>query len=256
MDQEVRSERLNEYKAYVMPNCTTLRTQKYFQFLNLISIDFMSKDKSSRMFNLKLLVMKKMRFLLFVLITSVFVVTISYGQNSLNDSLKSDLKLSNEVLKKLDSKDIVEILKFKEKLQNDKEVAAKYAVDPSKFIHNFIPIMPIILFTFILMILFIPFFFNYKKTKGRQLIINNLIEKGQEIPKELLLPQVKTSRSDFHNGIILISFGLSISIVLLSIKIPVNIHFWTLGLIPLFIGIGYLVSFQLDKTSKNKSEKE
>jgi hypothetical protein len=180
----------------------------------------------------------------------------SFGQNSQGDSVKTDLNLSSEVVKKLDSKDIVEILKFKEKLQNDKEVAAKYAVNPSEFISNFVPIMPIILFTFILIILFIPFFFNYKKTKGRQLIINNLIEKGQEIPKELLMPQVKTSRSDLHKGIVLIGFGLSISIVLLSIKIPINIHLWTLGLIPLFIGIGYLVSFKLEKSSKIKSEKE
>lgn len=216
----------------------------------------MSKYKSSQMFNLKLLVMKKMSFCFLVLFASFMLAIQSFGQNSQSDSVKTDLNLSSEVVNKLDNKDIVEILKFREKLQNDKEVAAKYAVNPSKFISNFIPIMPIILFTFILIILFIPFFFNYKKTKGRQLIINNLIEKGQEIPKELLLPQVKTSRSDFHKGIILISFGLSISIVLLSIKIPVNIHLWTLGLIPLFIGIGYLISFKLEKSSKNKSEKE
>ena len=198
--------------------------------------------------------MKKMRFFLFVLITSVLFVNVTYGQSTLNDSLKSDLKLSNEVLKKLESKDIVEILKFKEKLQNDKEVATKFAVDPSEYIRNFVPILPIVLFTFILTILFIPFIFNYKKTKGRQLIINNLIEKGQEIPKELLLPQVKTSRSDFHKGIILISFGLSISIVLLALKIPVNIHLWTLGLIPLFLGIGYVISFKLDQSNQSKSE--
>jgi len=116
--------------------------------------------------------------------------------------------------------------------------------------------MPIIIFTFILLVLTIPFYFNYKKTKGRQLIINNLIEKGQEIPQELLFPQVKTSRSDLQKGIILISFGLSICIVLLSIKIPVNLNLWTLGLIPLFIGIGYLVSFKLNKSGRSNSGKE
>jgi hypothetical protein len=190
------------------------------------------------------------------MIASVFIASFSYGQSNLRDSLQSDLKLSDEVLKKLDNKDIVEIIKFKEKLQNDNEMAVKFAVDPSKFISNFIPVMPIILFTFILTVLFIPIFFNYKKAKGRQLIINNLIEKGKDIPQELLMPQPKTSRSDFHKGVILICFGLSIIVVLLLINIPVGIKFWTIGLIPLFIGIGYLISFKLDKTGKNNSEKE
>ncbi len=200
--------------------------------------------------------MKKMRFLFLVLSASVFLTATSFGQNSLNDSAHSDLKLSDEVMKKLDSKDVVEIVKFKEQLQNDNEMATKFAVDPAKFISNFIPIMPIILFSFILIVLFIPFYFNYKKAKGRQLIINNLIEKGENIPKELLLPQVKTARSDLHKGIILIAFGLSLSIVLLSIKMTFSNQFWTVGLVPLIIGMGYLISFKLNISSKGKSENE
>ena len=200
--------------------------------------------------------MKKMSLCFLVLVASFMLAMQSFGQNHQSDSIKTDLNLSSEVVKKLDSKEIVEIIKFREKLVHDKEMATKFAVDPSKMIGNFIPLMPIIFFTFILLVLTIPFYFNYKKTKGRQLIINNLIEKGQEIPQELLFPQVKTSRSDLQKGIILISFGLSICIVLLSIKIPVNLNLWTLGLIPLFIGIGYLVSFKLNKSGRSNSGKE
>jgi len=200
--------------------------------------------------------MKKMSLCFLVLVASFMLAMQSFGQNHQSDSIKTDLNLSSEVVKKLDSKEIVEIIKFREKLVHDKEMATKFAVDPSKMIGNFIPLMPIIIFTFILLVLTIPFYFNYKKTKGRQLIINNLIEKGQEIPQELLFPQVKTSRSDLQKGIILISFGLSICIVLLSIKIPVNLNLWTLGLIPLFIGIGYLVSFKLNKSGRSNSGKE
>jgi len=200
--------------------------------------------------------MKKMSLCFLVLVASFMLAMQSFGQNHQSDSIKTDLNLSSEVVKKLDSKEIVEIIKFREKLVHDKEMATKFAVDPSKMIGNFIPLMPIIIFTFILLVLTIPFYFNYKKTKGRQLIINNLIEKGQEIPQELLFPQVKTSRSDLQKGITLISFGLSICIVLLSIKIPVNLNLWTLGLIPLFIGIGYLVSFKLNKSGRSNSGKE
>ena len=216
----------------------------------------MSKDKSSQLFNLKFLVMKKTRFCFLVLFASFMLAIQSFGQNSQSDSVKTDLNLSSEVVKKLDSKDIVEIIKFKEKLVQDRITSKEFAVDPSKMIGNFIPIMPIIFFTFILLVLTIPFYFNFKKTKGRQLIINNLIEKGQEIPNELIVPAKRNLRTDFHKGIILISFGLSVSVVLLSIKIPVNFNLWTLGLIPLFIGIGYLISFKLEKSNINKSEKE
>ena len=216
----------------------------------------MSKDKSSQLFNLKLLVMKKMKFCFLVLLASFILVIQSFGQSKLSDSVKTDLNLSGEVVKKLDSKDIVEIVKYKEKLVQDRLTAEKFAVDPSKMIGKIIPIMPIVFFTFILLVLTIPFYFNFRKTKGRQLIINNLIEKGQEIPKELIVPAKRNVRTDFHKGIILISFGLGISVVLLSIKIPVNFNLWTLGLIPLFIGLGYLISFKLDKSNINKSEKE
>jgi len=216
----------------------------------------MSKDKSSQMFNLKLLVMKKMKLCFLVLLASFILVIQSFGQSNQSDSVKTNLNLSSEVIKKLDSKDIVEIVKYKEKFVQERLSAEKFAVDPSKIIGKFIPIMPIIFFTFILLVLTIPFYFNFRKTKGRQLIINNLIEKGQEIPIELIVPAKRNLRTDLHKGIILIFFGLSISVVLLSIKIPVNFNLWTLGLIPLFIGLGYLISFKLDKSNINKSEKE
>ena len=89
--------------------------------------------------------------------------------------------------------------------------------------------------------IYIPFYFNFKKIKGRQLIINNYLEKGKEVPDELISPTIKkTTRSDFHKGIILIATGLGICTALLALKIENN--FWTLGLIPILIGIGYLIS--------------
>jgi hypothetical protein len=196
--------------------------------------------------------MKKMSFYLFVIFITFFITIDSHGQSELNDSIKTDLKLTEDVVKKLDSKDIVEVIKYQQKLQNEKEMAFKVAVDPSKLIGKFIPVMPIIGFTFILLALSIPLFFNYKKAKGRQLIINNLIEKGQEIPRELILPAKRNVRTDLHKGILLISLGLSVCIVLFVLKLPNN--YWTFGLIPLFIGIGYLISFKLDDANKDKSK--
>ena len=106
--------------------------------------------------------------------------------------------------------------------------------------------------SFFLILISIPFYFNHKKIKERQLIINNLIDKGHEIPKELITRPSVNYRSDFHKGVILIALGMSVVIVLLSVKIENN--YWTIGLIPMFIGIAYLVSFKFDKTNKKRSE--
>ncbi len=109
-------------------------------------------------------------------------------------------------------------------------------------------LMPIFIFIFLLIVLYIPFYINLKKAKMRQSIINNLIEKGKEIPNELLSPTVKKNvRSDFHKGIILIALGLSLCLVLFVLKVTNN--YWTIGLIPLLIGIGYLISFKFDNRS-------
>jgi hypothetical protein len=211
------------------------------------------------MFNLILLVMKKMSFYFLVFIASFFLAIESFGQSSLKDSIKTDQNLSDEVVKKLDSKDIVEIIKFKEKLIQEKEIATKYAtIDPAKIVKGFMPseftmtITTILVLAFILLLLTIPFYFNLKKTMGRHQIINNLIEKDKDIPKELIDISSKSGRSDFHKGVILIALGISISIVLLVLKIENN--YWTIGLIPTFIGIGYLISFKFDNSSRRKSE--
>ena len=78
--------------------------------------------------------MKRIIFYLLVFIASCFLSNESFGQNILSDSIKSDLEISGEVLEKLDSKDIVEIIKFKEQLLNDYEISTKFAVDPTKLI--------------------------------------------------------------------------------------------------------------------------
>lgn len=195
--------------------------------------------------------MKKMSFYLLVFFACSFIAFGSFAQDGL-DSINTDLNLSGEVLKKLDSKEIVEIIKYQQQLQIDKEMAFKMAVDPGQLMGKFIPTMPIIGFTFILLILTIPLYFNFKKAKGRQLLINNLIEKGQEIPIELIVPEKRNVRTDLHKGILLISLGLSVCVVLFILNQTNN--YWTLGLIPLFIGIGYLISFKYDEANKGISK--
>ena len=207
--------------------------------------------------------MKKMRFCLLVLFVSFILALQSFGQGNQRDtskfqrdSVKTDLNLSGEVVKKLDSKEIVEIIKYREKLAQEKELEnAKLNLKAHE--GDYGDLILIILFgVFILSLFVIPYFFNLKKARGRQQIILTLIEKGKDIPSDLFAspkkPQ-KSTGSDLRKGIILIAFGLSLCIVLLIIP-RVQSNFWTIGLIPMFIGIGYIISFKLDHSNKGKSE--
>jgi len=191
--------------------------------------------------------MKKMKIYLSVLFVS-FLTIQSYGQI---DSVNTNQNLSGEVVKKLDNKDTVEINKFRDKVAHEKEMAqeGQAKVEPSAIS---ITVWIFVSWSFFLILISIPFYFNHKKIKERNLIINNLIEKGREIPKELIVHSSVPGRSDFHKGVILIALGISVVIVLLSLKIANN--YWTVGLIPMLIGIAYLISFKFDKTNKMKSE--
>jgi len=210
----------------------------------------MSKYQSSQVFNFKLLVMKRMSFCFLVLFAIVILSLPSFGQSNQNDSVKTNLNLSSEVVSKLDNKDIVEIIKYREKLTQEKEMAQMHM--PILTSESTATLWSILIGLFILSLFVIPYYFNLKKAKARQLIITKLIEKDIAIPKELLAKPKKTRRSDLHNGIVYIAFGLSLCIVIFILRIHSN--FWTIGLIPMFIGIGYIISFKLAHSSEIKSE--
>ena len=203
--------------------------------------------------------MKKLSFCFLVLLASFILVVQSFGQNSQSDSIKSqhdsviiDLNLSSEVINKLDNKDVVEIIKYREMLAQEKELANAKMNMPNLTSELTATIWSILIGVFILSLFAIPYYFNSKRTKARQQIINKLIEKDRDIPKELLAKPHKTRRSDLHKGTVLIAFGLSLCIVIFILRIYGN--FWTIGLVPLFIGIGYVISFILDRSIKSKSE--
>jgi len=196
--------------------------------------------------------MKKMSFYFLVLFAISIVSLPTFGQSNQNDSIKTDLNLSSEVVSKLDNKDIVEIIKYREKLVQEKDMAQMHK--PNLTSESTATLWSILIGLFILSLFVIPYYFNFKKTKARQQIISKLIEKDIDIPKELLAKPKKTRRSDLHNGIIYIAFGFSLCIVIFILRIHSN--FWTIGLIPMFIGIGYVISFKLAHSSETKSEND
>ncbi len=75
-----------------------------------------------------------------------------------------------------------------------------------------------------------------------------LADKGQPVPPELFANLNQTG-SDLRRGVVLIMFGAALSITLAEVGAP-----WTFGLIPLFMGIGYLIVWQFEKREKLRTD--
>lgn len=91
----------------------------------------------------------------------------------------------------------------------------------------------------------------YRRKKILHGTIRMMIEKGVPIPPELLAPPVskKADAEKFYlrNGVLFLSFGLGILAFLVNFF---ENNLWSLGLIPFFIGIGFLLIWFIDRVGK------
>jgi hypothetical protein len=67
-----------------------------------------------------------------------------------------------------------------------------------------------------------------------------LAEKGQPLPPEYFLGKPSPA-SDLRRGLVLVGLGIGLVISLYQIEVP-----WGFGLIPLFMGVGYLIVWALE----------
>lgn len=82
--------------------------------------------------------------------------------------------------------------------------------------------------------------FKSRKTRLIHETALRLAEKGQPVPPELFLG-AEEPFSDLRRGVVLVSLGLGIALFMYQMDKP-----WSLGLIPLFMGAGYLVVWKLE----------
>ena len=87
---------------------------------------------------------------------------------------------------------------------------------------------------------------NQKMKRARLLhdTLRLMIEKGQPIPPELLQSPdgFRRQRNDLRNGLVLICIGIGLGVWLLVD----NDHDWPISLIPLLVGIAFLVARKLE----------
>ena len=82
----------------------------------------------------------------------------------------------------------------------------------------------------------------YKSRKTRMIheTAMRLAERGQPVPPELFLG-AEEPFSDLRRGVVLIALGLGLALFMYQMDKP-----WSVGLIPLFMGVGYLVVWKLE----------
>ena len=98
--------------------------------------------------------------------------------------------------------------------------------------------MPLILTAMILL-------YQARKTERLHDLAVRLAEKGQPLPPDFLLDR-QSPQADLRRGLVLLFLGIGLSICLWQIDMP-----WGFGLIPLFMGLGYLLVWKLDSGEKN-----
>lgn len=84
-------------------------------------------------------------------------------------------------------------------------------------------------------------FYKHRKLKLTHETILQLAAKGAPIPPQLLAQHCEQRASDLRRGSVLFFIGVALAIFLSEVGAP-----WSLGLIPMFAGIGYLITWKLE----------
>lgn len=166
----------------------------------------------------------------------------TYGQHT-KDTLKKSMTDSVSIYSKLKADQIFE-------LEKDRINIARHSVERPPWQSALVLFVPIAGISMVILITFIIFYFVYKTRRSKYGVFIKYAELGKEIPSEFFYRAGKRI-SKLSNGIILISSGFGLIIALLLL-VPVKV--WAIGIIPIFIGIGYLLIYFIEKKSKQNNE--
>ena len=91
-----------------------------------------------------------------------------------------------------------------------------------------------------------------RRTQRIHETVLKLAEKGLPIPPDLFIDRPpEDMRSSLHKGVVLIAVGLGLTIFFLTL--PERNVPWGVGMIPLLIGIGYMIVWWLESRKENKA---
>jgi hypothetical protein len=149
------------------------------------------------------------------------------------------LGLPKETLDRLPPDQIVELLRMKQSHPGDIVPIVAMAV-------------PISLFAAMVIIVVLVISQRLKKNRMLHETLRAMIEKGTPIPPELLHPQdaPRRPRSDLRSGLALIGIGIALLIAFYHLgSVPRG-----LGLIPLLMGVAFLITWKLEANKNGDSK--
>ncbi len=106
-------------------------------------------------------------------------------------------------------------------------------------------IVPVTFFLFLAFVIALPMVLKARQARSRGEIARLIVERGGSIPSELLVPPTPP-RSDLRRGILLTALGLASVFFFLAVASD-EPGVATLGLIPLFLGLGYLLYWWIER---------
>lgn len=122
-----------------------------------------------------------------------------------------------------------------------------------------IPIFGIV-FTFLtpIIIILIVFLNKTKQEKYRNEVLKAAIEHGRELPADFFKQQEKPKENLLRNATFFLAFGVGISIFFYFFFAPTgeSLKFASIGLIFLFIGIGQLIAYLIERKQTKSGEQE
>jgi hypothetical protein len=151
--------------------------------------------------------------------------------------------LPREILEKLDGDQIADILAAREETKLVLGNVGGYHADLVAIL------VPLGLFLAILLGLIATLVLRYRKHAQLQGTLRLMIEKGADIPPELIAPPVPPY-GDLRRGVILIGAGLSLAILVGLVEGFAGGE-WAVGLIPAFVGAGYLFVWRLSRRAES-----
>lgn len=109
--------------------------------------------------------------------------------------------------------------------------------------------VPLAFFLTILLVVISTLILRYRRHTQVHETLRLMIEKGTEIPPELLTPSV-ARYADLRRGLILTGAGSSLAIAIGLIDGFAS-GSWAVGLIPTFIGVGYLIVWKYSRRAES-----
>ncbi|MHB8878679.1 MAG: DUF6249 domain-containing protein [Myxococcaceae bacterium] len=135
--------------------------------------------------------------------------------------------LTDAMVAKMSGEQLHDLLRQKNKDQNVPAVASIAVIG---FFAACIFVVAAVLFTI------------YRTYRQRHDTLRLMVEKGVPIPPELIAP-ARRPANDLRRGLLLATGGVGLGVFLFAVAEPRGM--WTLGLVPLLVGVGYLITWRL-----------